>query len=69
MPTQVQHVGAVLTGEWDRAGWWGPGRTADWADAIELARRIGRTAGAEIRVETAELAPLPPRSLRRHPGR
>ncbi|WP_111767504.1 phenylalanine--tRNA ligase subunit beta [Nakamurella deserti] len=62
VPTQVQHVGAVLTGQWDRAGWWGPGRAADWADAVELARRIGRTAGAELRVETAELAPF-------HPGR
>ena len=50
-------------GNWDRAGWWGPGRAADWADAVELARRIGRSAGVELRVGAgARLAPW-------HPGR
>jgi phenylalanyl-tRNA synthetase beta chain len=62
VPNQVQHVGAVLAGQWDRPGWWGAGRAADWADAIELARRIGRSAGTELRVVAAEMAPW-------HPGR
>lgn len=62
VPTQVQHVAAVIAGHWERPGWWGPGRDADWVDIIELARRIGRSAGAELRVESAELAPW-------HPGR
>ncbi len=62
VPTQVQHVGAVIAGHWERSGWWGPGRDADWMDIIELARRIGRSAGADLRVEPADLAPW-------HPGR
>ena len=62
IPNQVVHVAAVLTGAWEQAGWWGPGRNADWADAIELARRIGRTAGTELRVVAADNPPW-------HPGR
>ncbi|MEP6981116.1 MAG: phenylalanine--tRNA ligase subunit beta [Nakamurella sp.] len=62
VPTQSQHVAVVVAGHWERPGWWGPGRIGDWADVIELARRIGRSAGAELRVEPAALAPW-------HPGR
>ena len=41
-------MAAVLAGAGERSGWWGPGRPAGWADAIELARRIGATAGVEL---------------------
>ncbi len=62
VPIQVQHVGAVLAGQAEHSGWWGQGRSADWVDIIELARRIGRSAGTELRVVAAENPPW-------HPGR
>jgi phenylalanyl-tRNA synthetase beta chain len=62
LPNQPVHVAAVLAGSRERAGWWGDGRPAGWADAVELARRIAATAGVEVRVVAAEQAPW-------HPGR
>ncbi len=62
LPNQPRHCAVVLAGAIDRAGWWGGGRSASWADAVELARRIGRTAGVELRVVAGEAAPW-------HPGR
>ena len=32
---------AVLAGDRELPGWWGPGRAATWADAIEAARLAG----------------------------
>lgn len=62
LPQQPVHVAAVLAGSREHAGWWGTGRPAGWADAVELARRIGATAGVNLRVVAAEQAPW-------HPGR
>ncbi len=62
LPAQPQHVAVLLAGALERAGWWGKGRDGSWADAIELARRIGFTAGVQVDVLAAEQAPW-------HPGR
>lgn len=62
LPSQPLRVGAVLAGAWERAGWWGPGRPADWADAVEAARLVGRVYGAELTVTADVHAPW-------HPGR
>ncbi|MGH3908855.1 MAG: phenylalanine--tRNA ligase subunit beta [Pseudonocardiaceae bacterium] len=62
LPTQPLHVGAVLTGRWERPGWWGTGRAAIWADAVAAARLVGDAAGVDLQVRAAELAPW-------HPGR
>jgi phenylalanyl-tRNA synthetase beta chain len=62
VPDQPQHVGAVLAGDRDPAGWWGPGRAASWADAIEAARTVAFAAGVELTVSQATYAPW-------HPGR
>ena len=62
LPNQPVHLAVVLAGSTERSGWWGSGRNAGWADAIEFARRIGRVAGVELRVVAAEHAPF-------HPGR
>ncbi|GAA4804061.1 phenylalanine--tRNA ligase subunit beta [Actinomycetospora chlora] len=62
LPRQPLRVGAVLAGAWERAGWWGPGRPADWADAVEAARLVGRVYGAELTVTSDRHAPW-------HPGR
>ena len=62
LPAQPVHVGVVLAGDRERRGWWGPGRPARWADAIEIGRLVGTAAGVELRVTTAALPPW-------HPGR
>ena len=62
LPAQPVHVGAVLAGNREAGGWWGPGRSAGWQDAIEVGRLVGRVAGVELRVTAADLAPW-------HPGR
>jgi phenylalanyl-tRNA synthetase beta chain len=62
LPRQPVHVGVVLAGQWERPGWWGPGRDASWADAVQAARVVAGAAGVELRVVAADLAPW-------HPGR
>lgn len=62
IPEQPLHLAVVLAGERERAGWWGAGREAGWADAIGLARRLGAELGAEVEVAAAARMPW-------HPGR
>jgi phenylalanyl-tRNA synthetase beta chain len=66
VPQQPWHVAAVLTGApLEPAGWWGSGRPADWADAVQAARDALAAAGvpaASVTVAAAEQAPW-------HPGR
>ncbi|MGE0298459.1 phenylalanine--tRNA ligase subunit beta [Pseudonocardia sp.] len=62
LPAQPAHVAVVLAGDRERRGWWGAGRPAGWADAIQAARLVGAAAGVELRVTAAELPPW-------HPGR
>lgn len=62
LPSQPRRIAAALCGQREPAGWWGPGRPASWADAIEAARVVADAAGAELRVERADEAPW-------HPGR
>ncbi|MGY1773313.1 phenylalanine--tRNA ligase subunit beta [Blastococcus sp. SYSU D00813] len=62
VPEQPWHVAVALTGSRERRGWWGPGRPAEWADAVEAARRVADAAGVELTVRAGERAPW-------HPGR
>src|SRR5699024_387799 len=62
LPEQPGRVGVVLSGKAERAGWWGEGRPAGWADAIRAAHDVARVAGVELEVEAAQCAPW-------HPGR
>ncbi len=62
LPHQPRHVAVVLTGARERAGWWGRGRPADWADAVEAARLVAREVGAELGVRKGQYGPW-------HPGR
>src|SRR5690606_4405734 len=65
VPDQPWHVAVVLTGDREPAGWWGPGRPADWADAVQAARTVLSAAGvASDRVGVRGVA-YPPW----HPGR
>jgi phenylalanyl-tRNA synthetase beta chain len=62
LPAQPVHVAVVLAGNRTRAGWWGPGEPASWADAVRAAQIVGEAAGVELTVKAGELAPW-------HPGR
>jgi phenylalanyl-tRNA synthetase beta chain len=65
VPAQPWHLAVVLTGEAEPVGWWGPGRAATWADAVEAARIALSAAGIpadRISVRASEYAPW-------HPGR
>ncbi len=62
LPRQPWHVAAVLAGEFDPTGRWGPGRPADWSDAVEAARIVCAAAGAAAVVRAGAAAPW-------HPGR
>jgi phenylalanyl-tRNA synthetase beta chain len=62
VPEQPWHVAVALTGQREPRGWWGPGRPAEWADAVQAARDVAATAGAELTVRSGDRAPW-------HPGR
>jgi phenylalanyl-tRNA synthetase beta chain len=62
IPAQPWHAAAVLAGEASPAGWWGGGRLADWADAIEAAHIVAHASGVELTVRAGNKAPW-------HPGR
>jgi phenylalanyl-tRNA synthetase beta chain len=62
LPEQPRHVAVVLAGAREQAGWWGKGRPADWADAVEAGRLVAREAGVELVVRGGQYGPW-------HPGR
>lgn len=62
LPLQPLHVATVATGNIEHEGPWGAGRAYSYADAIEAARQVARSAGVDIAVKAAEQLPW-------HPGR
>jgi phenylalanyl-tRNA synthetase beta chain len=62
LPDQPLHVGVVLTGRREQAGWWGAGRQACWADAIEAARQVAGVSAVPYSVRAGQQEPW-------HPGR
>jgi phenylalanyl-tRNA synthetase beta chain len=62
LPDQPLHIGGVLAGNRELPGWWGPGRAAGWADAIEAARSVAHAGHLAVEVQAAREAPW-------HPGR
>ncbi|GGO21287.1 phenylalanine--tRNA ligase beta subunit [Microbispora rosea subsp. aerata] len=62
LPRQPLRVAVVLAGEFERSGWWGEGRQASWADAVEAARTVARAAGVELVIRADQHEPW-------HPGR
>ena len=65
LPDQPRHVAVVLAGEVEPTGWWGAGRPAGWADAVQAARLAVAAAGIpadRLVVRQGERAPW-------HPGR
>ena len=62
VPPQPRRVAYALTGDCDPAGWWGPGRPADWTDAVGAARALASALAVDLVVTTDVHAPW-------HPGR
>lgn len=62
LPQQPVHVAVALAGHHTRAGWWGKGEQASWADAVRAAQIVAEAAGVDLTVRAGELAPW-------HPGR
>lgn len=62
LPHQPYHVGLVMSGERERSGWAGAGRTANWADAIAVVRQVAASMFVEVEVRQGNQAPW-------HPGR
>jgi len=62
VPPQPRRAALALAGDADPAGWWGPGRPADWTDAVGAAQAIASALAVELVVTADEHAPW-------HPGR
>ncbi|TGB13720.1 phenylalanine--tRNA ligase subunit beta [Streptomyces sp. MZ04] len=62
LPVQPRHAAVVLAGAREQAGWWGKGRPADWADAVQAARTLAAESGTELLVRQGQYGPW-------HPGR
>lgn len=62
LPEQHLHAATVAIGNTELAGPWGGGRAYSWADAIESAQIVAKSAGVELQIASAEELPW-------HPGR
>lgn len=62
VPEQPLHLALALSGQRDRAGWWGHGRQATWSDAVQAVRGLADSLGVTVEVRGVALAPW-------HPGR
>ncbi len=62
LPDQPLHLAVTLSGDREAAGWWGEGRAATWADAIDAVRVVAEALDVELTVRAATRAPW-------HPGR
>jgi len=62
VPRQPLTLGVVLAGDREASGWWGDGRPAGWADAVQVVREVARVLGVDVEVRQATRAPW-------HPGR
>jgi phenylalanyl-tRNA synthetase beta chain len=62
LPDQPTLVAGVLVGNRELPGWWGPGRPAGWADAVEAARAVAAAGHLSAEVRAAQAPPW-------HPGR
>jgi phenylalanyl-tRNA synthetase beta chain len=62
LPQEHRRIAVALTGDRERGGWWGAGRAASWADAVEAARIVADVCGVELVVANDVHEPW-------HPGR
>lgn len=62
VPKQPLHIAGVIAGDFEQAGWWGSGRSAEWTDALDMVSELISSTGNQFTVHNVELAPW-------HPGR
>lgn len=62
LPDQPMHLAVTATGDREFPGWWGAGRRASWADAVDAVRAVAESFGLELEVTAGVRAPW-------HPGR
>jgi phenylalanyl-tRNA synthetase beta chain len=62
VPSQPRRVAFTLTGDADPAGWWGPGRPADWTDVVGAARATASALAVALVATADDHTPW-------HPGR
>jgi phenylalanyl-tRNA synthetase beta chain len=62
VPDQPLHLAVALTGQREPSGWWGSGRQAAWADAVQAVRLLASELGVDLAVRAAARTPW-------HPGR
>ncbi|EWT01201.1 phenylalanyl-tRNA synthetase subunit beta [Intrasporangium oryzae NRRL B-24470] len=63
VPAQPRRVGILATGLIEQAGWWGPGRPADWSDMVAAVQAVSAALAVPVVVANdAAHAPW-------HPGR
>jgi phenylalanyl-tRNA synthetase beta chain len=62
LPAQPWHIGLVLAGHRESAGWYGPGRAVSWSDAVDIVRTLAASFHVEVAVQAADVRPW-------HPGR
>jgi phenylalanyl-tRNA synthetase beta chain len=62
VPKQAMHISGVIAGNFEQAGWWGSGRSAEWTDALNVVSELISSTGNKFTVHNVELAPW-------HPGR
>ena len=62
LPDQPQHIGLLMSGARELAGWSGPGRAATWNDAIAIVKHVADVLHVEVDVQQAQHLPW-------HPGR
>ena len=58
----------VLAGEREASGWWGEGRPAVWADAVQVVREVARVLRVDVEVVQAAPRALAPRPVRASSG-
>jgi phenylalanyl-tRNA synthetase beta chain len=63
VPPQPRHLGILLAGDRDRAGWWGTGRAADVSDVLGLVRSVADALAVSVDLTPARAA------MPFHPGR
>jgi phenylalanyl-tRNA synthetase beta chain len=62
VPPQPRRVAFAMAGDADPAGWWGPGRPADWTDPVGAARALASALAVNLVVTSDDHPPW-------HPGR
>jgi len=62
LPAQPWHIGLVLAGHRESAGWYGAGRPVSWSDAVDIVRALAASFHVDVEVKSADLRPW-------HPGR